>query len=1829
MALGKTVTYTPFQETSFGYGSTEIASNYSTEIPNATDVITLTITHSSGNWDDTGHISTPSSGTAISVYNKSTKQFIVKGTRSDVDVVLSQLSFYPADKPASRPYAADNLNGHKTLLYKQNQTTGDYGSAEDPPVIGDTEFTARINNASGVQKVTGTIIFDPTEPTTGNQRPFFSTAPAHSNYSTSTYDASTGDFLDFGVLAHGSDTQNVTVKGFFSPYSSSATSINTNGLLTTPFTSSNELGQFVSVQDIFVGNKLPVTATGSGLEKFNFTGSLVEAQAFLDNLRFKASSSSQQKTFNMHLTVDDGVAGSVLVKTMYHDKALTVSTLPTTQTFKEDNTATFDLGAVVFSNLDDMPEVNSYKAVITLDSTGTGGATSFGTTTTVDTETFSSGVLTIVDDNLTTFKQAIRNLEFVPVTDFNSSFTFTVVFTFENSTIGSSYASASQTINVTGQEASEVENISVTHNYTEDQVYYFKENTPLQIIHPINQAFKVDFNFMIGAQTITQVGDLNTSNTDVTKTTVVNTITFTGTRDQLNDALENLRFEPATDVNLSFPINVTVTRTGGDLTFETPSTGQFSMVGNAQTEFTFTAPAKISWNEDIAVRFDNGLEILDTSLEDPLLPAFGGSYKLTARAKYSDNSAVASSDIAFTCDDALGATISGTGTVADPLIITGDRVQINHAVQNFVMTPKADFTAAQEFRFEYQLERGLITDSYYALYLNYNQSTSFTAGTASAELEVSANNLKYGTDTIADLGNTYRIIDAAEGKNYTVTFTMDSNAPGILRATASDSATVEYRPADKRLVLKGTKVDLNNTFRTLEYVPTLGSTNDITIAFFQRQDTDTIIQTDGSFSFTLTHDPSIPKFNLDTANTDLFYAEDLQDQEDLLAFTNLKITDAAEEVLAGTGRPIHYVIEMTLNPTTEIFFYKDYAESGVLADGIVEEKASSITFTGSRVFCNEKIKSLKFSGYADQTDDVAIVYSQSRYVDNKFDELQANAQTALTLRAIAGGSAEAIFSEQKQYFTVNSALGENNESVNPRFLHTNFTGTVYKPPVVIVDAAVATGGPTLYKLEIVSSNLPTGITIPDIPFKTKTDFKEAISNGIVPQNVSDSFIESLNYGSEYEVHVKVIRRLGNGTEAEIEFNKFTYEFITPPQVFEFKDTNPNIRISTNTLGVELTSHNLITSNNPSVFTLIEEETPSRYFFGYVKKDTGTNEFYGEDIGSSQKSLTFSEISQDNFTVNEISKTSQILYNPFNDPAISAAGATTNTYSTFAPTMFGRTEASKANHICVDKFGLKTTLSINYSEVIVKYSKSFRERVWDETDSYTGEAAVLAHHTGNQNGAFTISPINKIFPETSTSDNVGNNNLVKVSDLWMSQDEIGANVYGFNNFDFTKTTPISVEEDGQFLLANQDFKVGKLSYENNTKFWLDSPGFRRIHQTPPNPDTSAEIYSFRTELLPQTPGEKFEVTNDYGSVSTIVNFAKDGVNSVKGRDAFVTSRGFQLQPFRTNNSLGNVNTSHQSYPSNPQGSGFVGSISTHLHTEKNNAYFFVTHGLELSSYGSSFPVVLFTYNNDIIAFHDPEKYVSNIQSWFDEYDNLSHTRDVTYDYVMDTSDVTNIKLLLVRSYKQNTNAIVNEAILLKQITDTSSGKISFEWQAKFKETIADRMTINRYVTDVPSGYEDAHHIHSDFISTDKNRWARRCNVDNVPRIKLFNNHFVLPTGSAIMKRGANSYELTTLEEILGVDIRGKAIDQYIELPGNKLAYVSVAEGRIDDGLGNINIRLDSNNFYHIYITNDINNPFDFYGIMSKKLMGHDIIGDEVFRSGSSPTKKMFMFKAPEV
>ena len=84
--IGISTGYTPFNETSFGYAATEIASNYTT-----TGDVTITITHTGGNFDATGHISTPTNGDASAIFDKTTEVWSATGSVAEVDAILAAL----------------------------------------------------------------------------------------------------------------------------------------------------------------------------------------------------------------------------------------------------------------------------------------------------------------------------------------------------------------------------------------------------------------------------------------------------------------------------------------------------------------------------------------------------------------------------------------------------------------------------------------------------------------------------------------------------------------------------------------------------------------------------------------------------------------------------------------------------------------------------------------------------------------------------------------------------------------------------------------------------------------------------------------------------------------------------------------------------------------------------------------------------------------------------------------------------------------------------------------------------------------------------------------------------------------------------------------------------------------------------------------------------------------------------------------------------------------------------------------------------------------------------------------------------------------------------------------------------------------------------------------------------------------------------------------------------------------------------------------------------------------------------------------------------------
>jgi hypothetical protein len=1332
MALSKNTAYTPFIETSFGYGSSELATNYQTEFPNATDIITIVIQHTSGNWDDTGHISTPVSGSAISVYNKLSKTLTCKGQRSDIDVILSNLKIFPADKPESRPHADDNTDGFKVLPYKQNQTDGSY-TGEQPPAIGDTVFS--ISATSATASTGGTITFEPAEPNYNNQRPYWQSLTAGQDYSASAFDSDDGGSIDFGTISHGTDTENVIVNCYFKDYSPGNIELDEDGIPdTNAYKRGSHYGEFIGIDKFYVGDKIPFETSNTSSARFSMRGSIDECQAFLDNIKFKSLSSTETPTFDICLHISDGVTGSVVKKTLWHQQDLILENTIPNQTYIEDVAANFDFGDLIFTNEDDLSEANNFKAVITVDGTGQPGVQSFGTSVNVDTDTYSSGVLTIEDTNLSTLKEAVKNLEFTPTQDFNSTFTFSVVFTFENTTFGSSYSSAAQVISVTGVESSEVENIDRTHTWKEDQVYYFELNRPLRIIHPYNENFKVSFNYDVTLVDGSQVnGELYTESSEThTRAETESGITFTGTRNALNDVLKELYFSPGVDFDQSFSINVIVERTSGsNLNGADISEGVFTMTAIPQDEYKVTDPGIYSWDEDISLDFETGITILDTSLDDPLLPAFGGKFKLTLQSTYNDGTAVGD-EITWSCFNTAGIELSGSGTTTDPLVLEGSRSDMNIAMNALRLTPRADFTASQGIQLQYRLERGVPTDTFYQLYIPYTagRKVIFNEGIPSDELEVPSI-VKFGEERITPIDN-IKIVDAAKDKKYKLQLTMSNTGEGYLRVTDSIGVASIWDPIATSLTLTGNKSDLNRSLLTLEYVPTFDFISNFSIYYYLLQETDNITQHNGTEFIVFEYDSTLLKYNTDNSQ-DLFYAEDLANQNNILSFTELENLDGAAEI---TNLPVHYATTVRLDPTTELYFTNDYIEPEAFVDDLVEERGSELTFTGSRTECNNIIKNLSFNAIADQLDDVNVLYSQDRFLNSTFNETQADEVDGLTIRSVSDVG-EATFSPWKQYFTTSNSISADGSQITPRYLQEyrkDDIGNIvnqYTVPVNIIDSGNEPGGETLYKLELISDNLQTqGMSIELSDYKTKEQFAEFVNNGIII--TADPELEnSLHEGQEFKIHFRLLRKLPSGTISSIEENFLTYEFRPRPRpaviTIAEKQTaqNHNAPMPTEFSGdtIEIKNEVVLQMNNGLASdTIVESSLNDIWVWGY-KSRRGDDLIQTAYIKSPTvlENISSNTIEQEvNFS--QLAQQSEIGNSNYPYP---------KAYESFAIyniTTIGEDIEATARNIIIDDFGLKNTVTINYREKTTRYSQHMSHPVSNWIGTTRGE------HFGHDTGA---------------------------------------------------------------------------------------------------------------------------------------------------------------------------------------------------------------------------------------------------------------------------------------------------------------------------------------------------------------------------------------------------------------------------------------------------------------------------------------------------------------
>ena len=270
-------------------------------------------------------------------------------------------------------------------------------------------------------------------------------------------------------------------------------------------------------------------------------------------------------------------------------------------------------------------------------------------------------------------------------------------------------------------------------------------------------------------------------------------LVMTGTKEDINAALQAMKFIPDIDYYGAGPVvwyKITRLQDTNVIVVVSDSASTTFATNTATSNYEITVPSNISWNEDQieSLSFNSGVVITDKATEnvdhadwfdtnfeiearakhfklltagsftdlyathtivslgntdwntvagttgvtysvgDTFTAAAVGSGTGTASASYPMNEAV------WNCTNNGGATVTGIGTNASRLNITGTKAQVNIAVANMKMIPNLDMTTPTDqlsgvdyFHFEYKISR--LKDS--TVYNNYaSGATLFNLGTA-------------------------------------------------------------------------------------------------------------------------------------------------------------------------------------------------------------------------------------------------------------------------------------------------------------------------------------------------------------------------------------------------------------------------------------------------------------------------------------------------------------------------------------------------------------------------------------------------------------------------------------------------------------------------------------------------------------------------------------------------------------------------------------------------------------------------------------------------------------------------------------------------------------------------------------------------------------------------------------------------------------------------------------------------------------------------------------------------------------------------------------------
>lgn len=1160
MALNKTVQYIPFRETSFGFGAGEIASAYSSSFPNATDIVKV-VMEISGQWGTTGHISTPEVGTAVANYNKQQNAWVVRGERDDVDAVLAQLKFFPADYEPARTWTPTAL--------KSNQTTGLYAN-EEPPVIADTICGINVydENDALVPSGSNILTWEADGPTYGNQRPYWSVEPTSQDASGVSYDTVAGGLLDFGTISHGLDTDNVQVKCEFRNWGSDLT-----------YTGS-AYGVMTLDTSFYIGDKKPATRNTSD-SRFNFTGTLDEAQAFLDNVRYY--SSNNNSIFDMFLTITDGAVGSTLTKTIWFaDAAFAISDMAPLSGVEEQilwlNSAISAL-TIVSQPL----EVNEWQAEIIIDATGLNeiknvlGGTLVGNTITYTASSFAL------------LKDAMIDLGFEFYDDMHDAFTFELKVTGSNSTVGSSYTH-SQIVNVSITDTSEISNLTTSHSYTEDTRYYFGGN-----IANIAHTFNDDFTVVIAPSDPSAVeiiwSPIGTNGVDFEFVGPNQEFTITGDRDTVNQILNAMYFEPTTDYDGSFTFSYYQTRTSGDATgwYNTPIGSDTAMImtGIGHNEYSATLPI-IQWYEDMSKIFDSGVRVTDLSDEHDWSPSYGTTYTVRARLRDALTDAPVTEAWLETMDPG-SLTISGNGQVGNELIMSGAKTEINAALTALKFIPFPDYI--NQTYVEYEIERdfdttiiGQYDDIFTDLYGNAEQNYTWTSPAAGGLITSTVEDEQRYFDTgIVITDNAVFNSDIPwMTDGYTVKVTAywydssfvehEENNIAITAPTASSHGAFSWGEGTvaNPLFIDGSQAAINQILTELYYSPRsrdwLGETDswNPNINFYAyveiKRNADNQVLTNQYDPWIAFGAPQDVAEYYATVSGLTTYEEDAFGTY-IFAGANVGIIDNAQSTDVFTGDATGHTVTLSLNPTTV----------GHFGNG-----QTSIVFNGTKDTINADLQNVQFWANADVNDPVDIIYRQERIVNGSLDVVQADDVTIASLTAIPQPEVTmGTANSNIQYFvqdefmlgldlTQPRAVILNNNAYTtlvPKVLTRNL-GLSYERPFTVNDTYNDEGGESQYRVIVTGSNLPAGATLAatDSGWLSKTNLHIAFDNGIPVVGVNAANANIPAHNSTFTVNFEIHRKTFNGVETVIYTDSVTYKFLTGIEVWGYNGQTSGLNV---------------------------------------------------------------------------------------------------------------------------------------------------------------------------------------------------------------------------------------------------------------------------------------------------------------------------------------------------------------------------------------------------------------------------------------------------------------------------------------------------------------------------------------------------------------------------------------------------------------------------------------------------------------------------------------------